>query len=133
MRPLIVVDWRARRVYLAGPQPEIVMLTFVIAVAGFSLVFIGYRIMVDFTKLQAALGHLSASVQSVADAIRNPAIDNAGQATADEMADRLDTVATSLEGLAAEETAEDTAGQVVAEPPASDPIEEAQVEEQPGE
>lgn len=80
--------------------------------------------MLDFTRLNAALGALGASVQSVADAIRNPQVDNNSQAAVDEFASRLEGVAEGLTGLAAEETALDTADQIAEEPPASEPIED---------
>jgi len=79
--------------------------------------------MLDFTKLNAALAAIAASVQSVADAIRNPQVDNNSQAAIDEFAGRLTAVADGLTGLAAEETAMDTADAIAAEPPASEPIE----------
>lgn len=87
------------------------------------LAFIGWNIMVNFSRLNAALATLAASVVSVAEAIRNPQVDNNSQATVDEIAGRLEQIAAGLSGLAVEETAMDTADQIEADPPASEPVE----------
>src|SRR6185369_17988204 len=111
--------------YQSAPRPEngimneITVLIFL--QVGLALIIL-WRIetMLDFTKLNAALAAIAASVQSVADAIRNPQVDNNSQAAVDEFAGRLTAVADGLTGLAAEETAMDTADAIAAEPPASE-------------
>jgi hypothetical protein len=79
--------------------------------------------MLDFSRLEAAFDSLAASVDSVANAIRNPQVDNNSQAAIDAMAGRLEAVSEGLHGLADEENAMDTADAVAESPPESEPIE----------
>lgn len=65
--------------------------------------------MLDFTRLNAALAALGTAVTSVADAIRNPQVDNNSQAFIDATAGKLEEVAGVLTGLGEEETALDNA------------------------
>jgi hypothetical protein len=64
----------------------------------------------SFERLSAAADRIADEIQSVADAIRNPAVDNNDQAQIDELAGRLEGAADSLAGLAEEERAEDAGG-----------------------
>jgi len=108
--------------WIAAPVEVQAVLEYIVCAVGIALVYIGWNIMLDMTKLNAALASIGASVESVAAAIRNPQVDNNSQAAIDEFAGRLEAVAAGLTGLAAEETALDTAESIAADPPASDPI-----------
>lgn len=61
----------------------------------------------DFTRLFNALEAVAAEASSVAEAIRNPSVDNNDQSTIDELASRLENVAETLHAATEAELAED--------------------------
>lgn len=99
------------------------MFELLVAVVALTLAYTGWKIMIDFARLNAALVAIAASVTSVAEAIRNPQVDNQSQTAVDEIASRLEATAAALTGLAAEETALDTVDRIEAEPLPVEPIE----------
>lgn len=91
---------------------------FAIAVAiMFHALLEGYTMTVNFEKVNAALVVLADSLDAHAEAIRNPQVDTASQTKADAIADSISGAAESIRGLTDEETAMDTADEVVANPP----------------
>lgn len=74
----------------------------------------GDLILADFARIEAAVATVVTAINGVAEAIRNPANDLADQAKADELAGVLEAAGIVLNGLIAEENAEDG---VVVEPP----------------
>lgn len=79
--------------------------------------------MADFARLTAAVDSVAASILSVAEAIRNPASDNVDQEAADALATRLEEAAATLQGLAAEEQAEDQGPTPTPTPTPTEPTE----------
>lgn len=61
----------------------------------------------SFNSLSAAVDRVSASVEAVAEAIRNPAVDNNDQAVIDDLAGRLEAAAAALDSAVDAEKAED--------------------------
>ena len=61
----------------------------------------------DFTKLTAAIDDVAGKIVDVAQAIRNPEVNNNDQATIDAMATRLEAASAALLAATAAENAED--------------------------
>jgi hypothetical protein len=61
----------------------------------------------NFDRLVAAIDAVSAGIAAVAEAIRNPAVDNNDQVVIDELAGRLEASAALLSAALADEQAED--------------------------
>jgi len=61
----------------------------------------------NFDRLNAAVQSVADNVLDVAEAIRNPAVDNNDQEVIDELAGRLEDAASALDAATAEENAED--------------------------
>jgi hypothetical protein len=77
----------------------------------------GNYIMADnFDRMTKAVDRVANEVQAVADAIRNPAVDNNNQAVIDELAGRLEGAADALESATNEENAEDAGSTQVGKP-----------------
>lgn len=77
----------------------------------------------DFSRLNAAVTLVSVNVAAVAEAIRNPQIDNNDQAVIDALAGQLEAAASILSSATVEENAEDGTTK-----PAPEPVEEAPAE-----
>jgi len=103
------------------------LIEYIVAAVGAALVFIGWNVMVNMDKMNAALASMADSqvlqaegLEEVAAAIRNPQVDNNSQEAVDTAAGKVEAAAAamrataeSLKGLAAEETALD-AGEAAA-------------------
>lgn len=77
----------------------------------------------NFERLSSAVQSVADRVEDVAEAIRNPAVDNNDQAVIDDLAGRLESAAAALDTAVAEERAEDgTETEQPTEPAVEEPV-----------